>query len=126
MTPADLPQKTLAALQALRARGLLLGIGSSSKNTKLILSRLGISDFFDVVADGTEISKSKPDPEVFLLAANKLGVLPAEAIVVEDADAGIQAAKAGGFFAVGIAAAAGHPAADFSINEISALIGIVE
>ena len=126
MTPADLPQKTLAALQALRARGLLLGIGSSSKNTKLILSRLGISDFFDVVADGTEISKSKPDPEVFLLAANKLGVLPAEAIVVEDAVAGIQAAKAGGFFAVGIAAAAGHPAADFSINEISALIGIVE
>ena len=126
MTPADLPEKTLATMQELRARGLLLGIGSSSRNTKLILSRLGISDFFDAVADGTEISRSKPDPEVFLLAAEKLGVLPAEAIVVEDANAGIQAAKAGGFFAVGIAVAAGHPAADYAINSIQMLLDIIE
>lgn len=126
MTPADLPEKTLAAMQELRARGLLLAIGSSSRNTKLILSRLGISNFFDAVADGTEISRSKPAPEVFLLAAEKLGVLPVEAIVVEDANAGIQAAKAGGFFAAGIAAAARHPAADYAINEIQTLLDVIE
>lgn len=126
MTPADLPEKTLAAMQELRARGLLLAIGSSSRNTKLILSRLGLADFFDAVADGTEISHSKPDPEVFLLAAEKLGVSPAEALVVEDADAGIEAAKAGGFFAAGIATAAGHPAADYAINEIQTLLDGIE
>ena len=97
MMPSDLPEGVLETLQELRSRGLLLGIGSSSKNTKLILSRLGLADFFDAVADGTEISHSKPDPEVFLLAAEKLGVSPAESLVVEDADAGIEAAKAGGF-----------------------------
>lgn len=97
MTPSDLPEGVLETLQELRSRGLLLGIGSSSKNTKLILSRLGLADFFDAVADGTEISHSKPAPEVFLLAAEKLGVSPAKSLVVEDADAGIEAAKAGGF-----------------------------
>lgn len=97
MTPSDLPEGVLETLQELRSSGLLLGIGSSSKNTKLILSRLGLADFFDAVADGTEISHSKPDPEVFLLAAEKLGVSPAKSLVVEDADAGIEAAKAGGF-----------------------------
>lgn len=126
MTPADLPEKTLAAMQELRTRGLLLAIGSSSRNTKLILSRLGISNFFDAVADGTEISRSRPDPEVFLLAAERLGVLPVEAIVVEDANAGIQAARAGRFFAAGIAAAARHPAADYAINEIQTLLDVIE
>jgi len=126
MTPSDLPEDVLETLQELRSRGLLLGIGSSSKNTKLILSRLGLADFFDAVADGTEISHSKPDPEAFLLAAEKLGVSPAEALVVEDADAGIEAAKAGGFVAAGIAAAAGHPAADYAINEIQTLLDIIE
>ena len=100
MTPADLPQGVLKTLQELRSRGLLLAIGSSSKNTKLILLRLGLADFFDAIADGTEICRSKPDPEVFLLAAKKLGVSPAETLVVEDADSGIEAAKAGGFCVV--------------------------
>ena len=104
------------------ARGLRLGIGSSSKNTKLILSRLGLADFFDAVADGTEVSHSKPDPEVFLLAAEKLGVLPAEALVVEDADAGIQAAKAGGFLAAGIGPAALNPGADISLASLADLL----
>lgn len=61
-------------LQALRARGLALAIGSSSKNAVVILERLGLSGWFDAVADGTQIKRSKPDPEVFLLAANKLGL----------------------------------------------------
>ena len=122
MTPADLPEETLATLRELRARGLLLGIGSSSKNTKLILSRLGLADFFDAVADGTEITHSKPDPEVFLLAAKKLGVSPDEALVVEDADAGIEAAKAGGFYAVGIGGAAENVRADYTISAVYNLL----
>lgn len=126
MTSAHLAEGVLETLQELRSRGLLLAIGSSSKNTRLILSRLGLADFFDAVADGTEVCRSKPDPEVFLLAAEKLGVSPAEALVVEDADAGIEAAKTGGFFAAGIAAAAGHPAADYAINEIQMLLNIIE
>lgn len=122
MTPADLPEETLSTLRELRARGLLLGIGSSSKNTKLILSRLGLADFFDAVADGTEITHSKPDPEVFLLAAEKLNVDPPEAIVVEDADAGIEAAKAGGFIAAGIGPAELNPATDISLSSLDDLL----
>jgi beta-phosphoglucomutase len=125
ITPADLPEETLAALRELRARGLLLGIGSSSKNTKLILSRLGLADFFDAVADGTEITHSKPDPEVFLLAAEKLGVSPAEALVVEDADAGIEAAKAGGFFAAGIGPAAMYSGVDVSLIALTDILVLV-
>lgn len=122
MTPVDVPEETLSTLRELRGRGLLLAIGSSSKNTKLILSRLGLADFFDAVADGTEITHSKPDPEVFLLAAQKLGVSPAEALVVEDADAGIAAAKAGEFFAAGIDPAAMNPGADISLVTLTDLL----
>ncbi len=125
MTPADLPEETLATLRELRARGLLLGIGSSSKNTKLILSRLGLANFFDAVADGTEITYSKPDPEVFLLAAEKLGVSPAEALVVEDADAGIEAARAGGFFAAGIGPAAMYSSVDVSLIALADILVLV-
>jgi len=125
MTPEDLPEETLATLRELRARGLLLGIGSSSKNTKLILSRLGLAGFFDAVADGTAITYSKPDPEVFLLAAEKLGVSPAEALVVEDADAGIEAARAGGFFAAGIGPAAMYSSVDVSLIALADILVLV-
>ena len=77
-----------------RAAGALLGIGSSSKNTKLILKQVGLSDYFDAVADGNDIKNSKPDPEVFLCAAEKLGLSPESCMVVEDADAGVEAALA--------------------------------
>ena len=75
-------------------------------NGGLILSRLGLGSFFDAAADGTELRRSKPDPEVFLLAAEKLRVPPCRAAVVEDAAAGIEAAKRGGFYAIGIGSAA--------------------
>ena len=83
-------------LQELRARGLKLAIGSSSKNTDVILERLGLAEWFDAVAGGKQIVRAKPDPEVFLLAAEKLGLPPADCLVVEDAQAGVQAAYAGG------------------------------
>lgn len=96
MSPADLTDEVKNTLDELRARGYLLAIGSSSKNTKFILGQIGLADYFDAIADGTDITRSKPDPEVFLTAAKKLGVDPADCAVVEDAKAGIQAAKAGG------------------------------
>lgn len=99
MSPADLSDEVRDTLAALRRRGYLLAIGSSSKNTPFILERIGLGGFFDAVADGTDITRSKPDPEVFLKAAEKLGVDPADCAVVEDAKAGIEAAKAGGMTA---------------------------
>ena len=97
MSPVDLSDEVRETLDALRAKGLKLAIGSSSKNTPFILKQIGLEGYFDAVSDGNNISRSKPDPEVFLLAADKLGVSPAKSLVVEDADAGIEAAKAGGF-----------------------------
>lgn len=99
MTPRDLTDEVRNTLVELRRRGYRLAIGSSSKNTRFILQRIGLADFFDAVADGTDITRSKPDPEVFLCAAGKLGAAPADCAVIEDARAGIQAAKAGGMTA---------------------------
>ena len=102
MSPADLTDEVRDTLVELRHRGYKLSIGSSSKNTKFILERIGLSDFFDAIADGTDISRSKPDPEVFLKSAAKLGVAPSDCAVVEDAKAGIEAAKAGGMAALAL------------------------
>ena len=102
MSPADLTDEVRDTLNELRNRGYKLSIGSSSKNTKFILERIGLGDFFDAIADGTDITHSKPDPEVFLCSAAKLGMAPADCAVVEDAKAGIQAAKAGGFTALAL------------------------
>ena len=102
MTPGDVAEQVRDTLCALREKGYLLAIGSSSKNTKFILSRIGLDGFFDAVADGTDITRSKPDPEVFLTAAQKLGMAPADCAVVEDAKAGIQAAKAAGMTALAL------------------------
>lgn len=118
MTPADLSPETSRVLNALRGMGLQLAIGSSSRNTALILQRLGLDGFFDAVADGTQIRRSKPDPEVFLLAASLLGVQPARALVVEDAVAGILAAKAGGFLAAGLGDAFQAPGVDFPLSSL--------
>ena len=89
-------------LQTLRNRGVKTAIGSASKNTPLILERLGILSLFDVVIDGTKVKQAKPDPEVFLRAAGELDIPPASCIVFEDAEAGIEAARRAGMGAVGI------------------------
>lgn len=102
MGPDDISKDAQNTLVELRRRGYKLAIGSSSKNTPLILDRLGIQSFFDAVADGNEILHSKPNPEVFLLAAKKLQVKPENCVVVEDAKAGIVAAKAAGMSAVSL------------------------
>ncbi|WP_373214587.1 beta-phosphoglucomutase [Ruminococcus sp. 5_1_39BFAA] len=102
MSPADLSEEVRDTLQELRKRGYRLAIGSSSKNTKFILERIGLDGFFDAVADGTDITHSKPSPEVFLVAAEKLGEKPEDCAVVEDARAGIEAAKAAGMTALAL------------------------
>ena len=91
----------------LRKAEVMIAVASSSKNAKLILKQVGLLDCFDAVVDGTQITKSKPDPEVFLKAAELLHKLPQDCIVVEDADAGIAAAKSAGMYAVAVANAHG-------------------
>lgn len=125
MTPGDLSKEVRMTLHTLRQRGYLLAIGSSSKNTQQILKQLGLDDFFDAIADGTMITKSKPDPEVFLLAASMLGVSPENAIVIEDAESGVRAAKAGHFRAIGIRTEGNDPDSDITIKRLSNLIEIL-
>lgn len=112
-------------LARLRAEGRKLAVGSSSKNTRTILRLTELEDAFDAVSDGTNISRSKPDPEVFLKAAEFLGLAPADCAVIEDAEAGIDAAKAGGFLSIGIGPAAAYPRTDHPIASLSELLDLV-
>ena len=126
MSPADLSEEVKTTLDALRAKGLLMGIGSSSKNTKFILSRIGLGDYFDKISDGTNITRSKPDPEVFLKAAEYLGLEPKDCLVVEDAVAGVQAAHAAGMDAAAVGDAAGSGLAEYSLKRFSELLDCVD
>lgn len=89
-------------LQQLRNDAIKVGLASSSKNAQRIIDLLGISDCFDAVVDGTMIANTKPDPEIFLLAAKKLGMKPGDCLVFEDAEAGVEAAVRAGMKCVGI------------------------
>jgi beta-phosphoglucomutase len=89
-------------LLKLREEGIRIALGSASKNAPMILQNLGITDLFDAIIDGNKVSKAKPDPEVFLLGAKELGLVPADCVVYEDAEAGIEAAKRAGMGTVGI------------------------
>lgn len=89
-------------LHSLRAKDIKTALGSASKNAPLILERLGISSLFDAIVDGNKVSRAKPDPEVFLRAAEELHILPAKCVVFEDAEAGIEAAHRARMSAVGI------------------------
>lgn len=91
----------------LRAADVPTAVASSSKNAKLILKQVGLYKYFDAVVDGTQITRSKPNPEVFLKAAELIHRCPQDCIVVEDADAGIAAAKSAGMLAVAVANARG-------------------
>ena len=125
MSPADLSQEVRSTLDALRARGLKLAVGSSSKNAKFILQRIGLSDYFDAVSDGTNISRSKPDPEVFLKAAEYLGLAPSDCLVVEDAISGVEAAHAGGMKAATVGDAAGKGCGDFILSRFADLLAYI-
>lgn len=125
MTPADLSEEVKTTLDALRAQGYKLAIGSSSKNAKFILERIGLGDYFDAISDGTNISRSKPDPEVFLKAAEFLG-LPADVcMVVEDATAGVDAARAGGMRVAVVGDAAAKQYGDHIMESFRDLLTIL-
>ena len=95
LTPSDILPGVMNVLETLKKNDIKVAIGSSSKNTEIILSKIGLHEYFDAISDGTQIKNSKPDPEVFLLAANKLCIEPKECLVVEDANAGVEAGLAG-------------------------------
>ena len=102
MTPADILPGCLEFIRELRNADIRTAIGSASKNTPMILERVGILNLFDAVADGNIVSKAKPDPEVFIKAAEMVQVKPANCVVFEDAVAGVQAALNAGMVCIGI------------------------
>ncbi len=124
ISPADRLEGVTETLEQLREMGYKLAIGSSSKNTPLILQKIGYNEYFDAVADGNRITRSKPDPEVFLLAAADLGIAPVDCFVIEDAAAGIDAANAGKFHSVGVGGAAEYSKSEIKLQNFSQLIEI--
>ncbi len=119
LSPSDILPGVLDFTGFLKDKGIKIAIGSSSKNTPAILKNIGLDTYFDAVADGNDISKSKPDPEVFLKAAQKLGVQPTDCLVVEDADAGIEAAIAGGMDVIGVGAASQNTKATYRFIDLA-------
>ena len=102
MTPSEILPGVENFLKEIKALGKKTAIGSASKNTPLILEKTGLDKYFNAVADGTIITKAKPDPEVFLKGAEMLNVDPKDCIVFEDAVSGVQAAHNAGMKAVGV------------------------
>ena len=124
MGPDDVSDEVRDTLAELKRRGYKLSIGSSSKNAKLILRQVRLTDAFDTISDGTNISKSKPDPEVFIKAAEYLDVPCDNCLVVEDATAGIDAAKAGHMYAAGIGDAMNYSLTDYPLSSFKDLLDI--
>jgi len=102
MTPDEILPGSLELISELKNAGIKVALGSASRNTPLILERLGIGKLFDAVADGNVVSKAKPDPEVFIEAAKMVGAAPVDCVVFEDAIAGVEAALAAGMICIGI------------------------
>ena len=102
MNPAEILPGVLDFLGQIKELGYKIALGSASKNSEVILTKTGLLPWFDLIIDGNKVTKSKPDPEVFLKGAEGLGFKPEECIVFEDAQAGVEAAKAGNMKAIGI------------------------
>lgn len=125
LTPKEILPGVMKVLEELKENNIKIAIGSSSKNTPMILEKIGLSNYFDAVADGNEIKNSKPDPEVFLLAAKKLEIASEECLVVEDADAGVEAALAGNMKVLAVGYASSNPKVDYVFKDLS-LVDIKE
>jgi beta-phosphoglucomutase len=102
MTPDEILPGSIRLLKQLRKEGILTAIGSASKNARTILDGIKITDMFDVIVDGNKIHTAKPDPEVFVTGARELNTDPSCCVVFEDAQAGVEAALAGGMKCVGV------------------------
>lgn len=116
LTPEDILPGVMDRLKELKENSIKVAIGSSSKNTPVILRQIGLESFFDAVSDGNNIAHSKPDPEVFVKAAEMLGITAEECMIVEDADAGIEAGKCAGMKTLAVQGAKG---ADFSVKDLA-------
>ena len=126
LSPSDATQEVKSTLIELKRRGYKLAIGSSSRNAKFILEKVGLSEYFDAVSDGTNIEKSKPNPEVFIKAAEFLGLKAEQCIVVEDASSGIDAAKRCKMKAAGIGDAYLYHKTDYPIKTIADLLILLD
>lgn len=104
--------------ESLKKQGVKIAIGSSSKNAGIILKQVGLENFFEAVADGNDIKNSKPDPEVFLVAAKKLGILPEKCLVVEDADAGVEAGLASEMDVLAVGFASKNNKATYTFSDL--------
>lgn len=122
LSPMDLDPGVKETLDQIKNQGIRIAIGSSSKNTKLILDKLGLDHYFHAVSDGTNITRSKPDPEVFLKASAYLKVEPKYCLVVEDAISGLEAAAAAGMDSAAIGDAAESAIADYRLKKLSDLL----
>ena len=125
LTQRDLGEGVLQTLDKLKTMGLKLAVGSSSRNAVLILKKTCIYGFFDAVSDGNNIVKTKPDPEVFIKAADMLGLLCGQCLVVEDAVSGVLAATAANMDCAAIGDAAKHKIATYNIENFYQLVEIV-
>ena len=122
LTPKDILPHVVEVLDILKKRNLPIAIGSSSKNTKIILKQIGLTTRFNAIADGNDITRSKPHPDVFLVAASKLNIEPEYCAVVEDAVAGIQAAKNANMFGIGIGIATTSALCDAKIKDVIEIV----
>ncbi|MDF7824126.1 beta-phosphoglucomutase [Pontiellaceae bacterium B12227] len=121
LTPSDILPGVMDVLEGFRSRDVKMAIGSSSKNAQPILAAVGLDDAFEVVVDGTHIERSKPDPQVFSMAGEQLGLSPGECLVVEDADAGVDAGLAAGMPVLAVGAATGHSGATIKASDLTAI-----
>jgi len=119
LTPQSVLPGAMEIMEALKGCGIKVAVASSSRNAPLILERIGLSGWFDAQVDGNDISRSKPDPEVFLKAAERLGVAPARCLVVEDARAGVAAAVAGGMAVLALGDATADTRATLAAKDLS-------
>lgn len=126
LSPNDVLSGVNEFITYLRNNEIKTAVGSASKNTPVILEKTDLADKFDAVSCGLDTQKSKPDPEVFLIAAKKIGISPSECAVIEDSDAGIEAAKAGGMYAVAVGEAEHNKMADISAASVDDLYKIIE
>lgn len=118
LTPQDILPGIVPLLESLKEAGIKCAIGSSSKNADNILKRIGLLDSFDAVVTGNDIQRSKPDPQVYLLAAERLEADPPACLVVEDAAAGVDAGRAAGMITCAVGSACGYEAADVSCEDL--------
>lgn len=121
ISSANLLPGALKLLQRLQALQYRLALASASRNAKTVVNRLGIESYFEVIADGNSVKKTKPAPDLFLYAARQLSLPPQACLVVEDAEAGITAAKAAGMVTIGIGPPERVGAADYLYPSVAAI-----